>query len=136
MYSLSLSVETYLHEVFVDKFDIWFAFGLVAQLVFTGRFLVQWIESEREGRSVIPVAFWVLSLLGGVMTLIYGFVRHDAIIILGQVLAVFIYTRNLILIARNARRAKRQASSTTEAEPDGTASAAPTPTKPITASDG
>ena len=102
--SLSHELGVYLYDVFVRKFDIWFAFGLGAQLVFTGRFLVQWIESEREGRSVIPVAFWVLSLVGGVMTLVYGLARRDAIIILGQVLANFIYLRNLMLISRNARR--------------------------------
>lgn len=104
IYSLSRDFGNYLYDVFVLKFDVWFAFGLGAQLVFTGRFLVQWIESEREGRSVVPVAFWVLSLVGGVMTLIYGLARRDAIIILGQVLANFIYLRNLMLISRTARR--------------------------------
>ena len=106
--SLSHEIGSYLYDVFVRKFDIWFAFGLGAQLVFTGRFLVQWIESEREGRSVIPVAFWVLSLVGGVMTLVYGLARRDAIIILGQVLANVIYLRNLMLISRSARRARAQ----------------------------
>lgn len=101
--SLSQEFGNYLYDVFVRKFDVWFAFGLGAQLVFTGRFLVQWIESEREGRSVVPVAFWVLSLVGGVMTLIYGLARHDAIIILGQVLANFIYLRNLMLIGKSSR---------------------------------
>ena len=104
MYSLSHEIGSYLYDVFVLKFDLWFAFGLGAQLVFTGRFLVQWIESEREGRSVVPVAFWVLSIVGGSMTLIYGLARRDAIIILGQVLANFIYFRNLVLIAKSARK--------------------------------
>ncbi len=104
VFSLSHDLGNYLYDVFIRKFDLWFAFGLGAQLVFTGRFLVQWIESEREGRSVVPVAFWVLSLVGGLMTLVYGLARGDAIIILGQVLANFIYLRNLMLISRNARR--------------------------------
>ena len=108
LYSLSSHVGDYLYDVFVRKFDFWFAFGILAQLVFTGRFLVQWIESEREGRSVVPVAFWILSIIGGTMTLVYGLVRHDAIIILGQVLANVIYVRNLMLIARS-RRSGRQA---------------------------
>jgi lipid-A-disaccharide synthase-like uncharacterized protein len=103
LYRLSHDVGTYLYDVFVQKFDVWFAFGVGAQLVFTGRFLVQWIESEREGRSVVPLAFWILSLVGGLMTLIYGLARRDAIIILGQVFANFIYVRNLMLIAKNAR---------------------------------
>ena len=101
--SLSQDVQRYVYDVFVAKFDVWFAFGLAAQLIFTARFLVQWIESERAGRSVIPVAFWVLSMIGGLMTLGYGLARRDAIIILGQVLAVVIYARNLVLIARSPR---------------------------------
>lgn len=102
--SLSRDLGSYFYDVFVAKFDIWFAFGLGAQLVFTARFLVQWIESEREGRSVIPVAFWVLSIVGGLMTLFYGFARHDAIIILGQMLSLVIYGRNLMLIAKSSRK--------------------------------
>ena len=98
--SLARDGGGYLYDVFVAKFDVWFAFGLGAQLVFTARFLVQWIASEREGRSVIPLAFWVLSVAGGLMTLFYGFARRDAIIILGQVLSLVIYGRNLMLIAR------------------------------------
>ena len=102
--SLSHDLGNYFYDVFVQKFDIWFAFGLAAQMVFTARFLVQWIESEREGRSVIPVAFWVLSMVGGLMTLFYGFARRDAIIILGQILSLVIYSRNLVLIARSSRK--------------------------------
>lgn len=105
-FSLPHTIGVYLYDVFVSRFDFWVAFGICAQMVFAGRFLVQWIESEREGRSVIPVAFWVLSIVGGAMTLLYGLVRHDAIIILGQVLSNVIYVRNLMLIAKN-RRATR-----------------------------
>lgn len=103
LYELTHEMGRYLYDVFVAKFDVWFAFGLGAQLIFTARFLVQWIESEREGRSVIPVAFWVLSLIGGLMTLVYGLARRDAIIIIGQVLANFIYVRNLMLISKAGR---------------------------------
>lgn len=102
--SLSRDFGSYLYDVFVAKFDLWFAFGLGAQLVFTARFLVQWVASEREGRSVIPVAFWVLSIVGGMMTLVYGFARRDAIIILGQLLSLVIYSRNLMLIAKSGDR--------------------------------
>ncbi len=98
--SLARDGGGYLYDVFVAKFDVWFAFGLGAQLVFTARFLVQWIASERQGRSVIPRAFWLLSIAGGLMTLLYGLVRRDAIIILGQVLSLVIYGRNLMLIAK------------------------------------
>lgn len=110
LYNWTDEVGRYLYEVFVQKFDFWFAFGLMAQLVFTGRFMVQWIASEREGRSVVPVAFWILSLVGGLMTLVYGLERRDAIIILGQVFANFVYLRNLVLIARSGRRTATKSS--------------------------
>ena len=77
----------YLYDVFVAKFDFWLAFGLVAQLLFTARFLVQWISSERAGRSVIPIAFWFFSMGGGLMTLVYGIAKREPVIIIGQSLA-------------------------------------------------
>jgi hypothetical protein len=60
--------SNYLYDVFIAKFDFWLGFGLVAQLFFTARFLVQWISSERAGRSVVPMAFWIFSMGGGLMT--------------------------------------------------------------------
>jgi lipid-A-disaccharide synthase-like uncharacterized protein len=101
LHSLSQGVGGFLYEVFVDRFDFWLVFGLGAQLVFTARFLVQWLASERAKRSVMPVAFWWLSIAGGGMTLIYGIMRRDAVIIMGQALSVFIYLRNLMLIYKN-----------------------------------
>lgn len=100
LYHLPQNILDYVFDVFVAKFDFWLAFGLVAQLIFTARFLVQWIASERAGRSVVPFAFWILSLAGGLMTLVYGIQRREPVIIMGQVLAVFIYVRNLMLILR------------------------------------
>ena len=94
----------YLNDVFVAKFDFWLAFGLVAQLLFGSRFLVQWISSERAGRSVVPMAFWFLSIGGGLMTLIYGIVRREPVIILGQALPTIIYTRNIMLILKHRAR--------------------------------
>jgi lipid-A-disaccharide synthase-like uncharacterized protein len=96
--------SAYLYDVFVAKFDFWLAFGLVSQLLFTARFLVQWISSERAGRSVVPMAFWFFSLGGGAMTLIYGFAKREPIIILGQGLATIIYIRNVMLILNERRR--------------------------------
>lgn len=90
----------YLYDIFVAKFDFWLAFGLVAQLSFGARFLVQWIASERAGKSVVPLAFWFLSVGGGLMTLIYGLVKREPIIIFGQLLSNVIYVRNLMLIFR------------------------------------
>ena len=103
LFNLPQNILDYVYDVFVQKFDFWLAFGIVAQLVFTGRFLMHWAASERAGRSVVPVAFWVLSLVGGMMTLVYGIQRREAVIIMGQVLAVFIYVRNLMLIFRGGR---------------------------------
>lgn len=94
----------YLYDVFVAKFDFWLAFGLIAQLFFTARFLVQWISSERAGMSVVPMAFWFCSMGGGLMTLIYGIAKREPIIILGQALATIIYIRNIMLILKNRRR--------------------------------
>jgi lipid-A-disaccharide synthase-like uncharacterized protein len=91
----------YLYDVFVAKFDFWLAFGLIAQLFFTARFLVQWISSERAGRSVVPMAFWFFSMGGGLMTLVYGLVKREPVIILGQALATIIYVRNIMLILKD-----------------------------------
>lgn len=100
---LSSDVREYFYDVFVAKFDFWLAFGVVAQLLFAGRFIVQWIASERAGRSVMPLAFWFFSMGGGLMTLLYGIVRREPVIILGQGLSIVIYLRNLVLIYREAR---------------------------------
>jgi lipid-A-disaccharide synthase-like uncharacterized protein len=91
----------YLYDVFVAKFDFWLAFGLVAQLFFTACFLVQWISSERAGKSVVPMAFWFFSMGGGLMTLVYGVVKREPVIILGQALATIIYIRNIMLIVKD-----------------------------------
>ncbi|MDB5510763.1 MAG: lipid biosynthesis domain protein [Enterovirga sp.] len=102
---LSRDVGTYLYDVFVTRFDLWLAFGLTAQLLFAGRFIVQWIASERAGRSVMPLAFWFFSMAGGLMTLVYGLVRREPVIILGQAFSIFIYIRNLMLIFRERGKA-------------------------------
>lgn len=79
---------------------LWIGFGLAGQLLFTGRFLVQWIASERAGRSTVPVAFWWFSIGGGLILLSYAIHRGDPVFILGQSMGVFIYARNLWLIRR------------------------------------
>ena len=77
--------------------------GLTAQLMFSARFLIQWISSERERKSVVPVAFWWFSLLGGMLLLTYGFHRGEPVIILGQTFGLVVYTRNLWLIHAERR---------------------------------
>lgn len=82
--------------------------GFTAQGLFSGRFLVQWIASEKEGKSVVPIAFWYLSVLGGGMLFIYAILRRDPVFILGQGGGLFIYARNLYLIYRERARERRQ----------------------------
>ena len=78
----------------------WVAIGLLGQLLFTGRMLVQWLTSEKSRRSVVPVSFWWMSLLGATMLLVYFIWRRDIVGILGQATGWIIYIRNLILIRR------------------------------------
>ncbi len=100
---LSQDVGDYLYDVFVARLDLWLVFGIGAQALFAARFVVQWIASERAGRSVVPIAFWFFSVAGGLMTLVYGLVRREPVIILGQALSLVIYGRNLMLIAKERR---------------------------------
>jgi lipid-A-disaccharide synthase-like uncharacterized protein len=79
---------------------LWVLFGLFGQLMFTGRFIVQWIASERAKRSVVPLYFWYFSLAGGAILLSYAIYRRDPVFIVGQSLGVFIYLRNLVLIRK------------------------------------
>ena len=94
------SLGNYLHDVFVAQFDWWVVLGFVAQALFSMRFLVQWIASERAGRSVIPTAFWVFSIGGGVLLFAYSLYRKDPVFIAGQGLGLFIYLRNLYFVLR------------------------------------
>jgi lipid-A-disaccharide synthase-like uncharacterized protein len=79
---------------------VWLAIGFLGQLLFSMRFLVQWIASEKRGESIIPVAFWYFSIGGGLLLFAYSIWRLDPVFIVGQSLGVFIYTRNLYLINR------------------------------------
>lgn len=79
---------------------IWLIIGLVGQGIFSARFIVQWLVSEREKKSVIPIAFWYLSLLGGITLFMYAVYKRDPVFIIGQCSGVFIYSRNLYLITR------------------------------------
>lgn len=85
--------------------SIWIGIGLFGQLLFTSRFLVQWIASERKRESVIPMAFWWLSISGGLTLLSYAIWRQDPVFILGQATGLIVYFRNLVLIRRKTRKA-------------------------------
>lgn len=82
----------------------WVMIGLTGQLLFTARFLVQWLASEREKRSVIPIAFWYFSLGGGIVLFTYALWRKDPVFILGQSMGLVIYARNLWLIHAERHR--------------------------------
>jgi lipid-A-disaccharide synthase-like uncharacterized protein len=97
------SLAEWMHNVFVAQFDGWIVLGFVAQALFTMRFVVQWIASEREKRSVVPVAFWFFSLGGGALLLVYAIQRQDPVFIAGQGMGLFIYVRNLWLIFNERR---------------------------------
>ena len=75
--------------------------GMLGQVLFFSRFLVQWIASEKKGRSTIPLSFWYLSLGGGGLLLFYALWRKDPVITLGQLVGLFVYVRNLLLIHRH-----------------------------------
>jgi lipid-A-disaccharide synthase-like uncharacterized protein len=85
---------------------IWLTLGFLGQLLFTMRFVVQWIKSERLKRSVVPLAFWYFSLAGGATLFAYALHRGDPVFIVGQGMGIFIYLRNLWLIYREQRGAE------------------------------
>lgn len=78
----------------------WTALGFAGQLLFSSRFLVQWVESERQRHVVIPIAFWYLSLFGGLSLFVYAWHRRDPVFALGQAAGLFVYARNLMLMRR------------------------------------
>jgi lipid-A-disaccharide synthase-like uncharacterized protein len=83
---------------------IWLGIGFLGQALFGMRFVVQWVSSERQRRSVVPVAFWYFSLLGGVTLLAYAIWRRDPVFIVGQGLGLAIYARNLQFRLRERRK--------------------------------
>ncbi len=84
---------------------VWIAFGFLGQALFSMRFLIQWIASERQRKSVVPVLFWYFSLAGGAVLFVYALWRQDPVFMLGQGLGLFVYVRNLHLIRRERHRA-------------------------------
>ncbi len=80
------------------QLDFWLIIGFVGQTMFTMRFIVQWIASERKKESVIPISFWYLSLAGGVVSLFYAIHRMDPVFILAYLPGNFIYLRNLYFV--------------------------------------
>lgn len=87
----------------------WLAIGFAAQLMFSMRFIVQWIASERARRSIVPETFWYFSLLGGAMLFAYAIYRLDPVFMLGQGMGLVIYSRNIYFIRTHNKNAEREA---------------------------
>ena len=94
----------WLNTVFIEQFNFWIVLGFVAQALFMMRFVIQWIASERVGRSIVPVAFWFFSIGGGSLLRVYAIQRQDPVFIAGQGLGLIIYFRNIWLIFKEKRR--------------------------------
>lgn len=88
----------------MDYDVLWLVIGFAGQALFSMRFLVQWISSERRRQSVVPVAFWYYSLAGGITLLIYAINRADPVFVAGQLMGIFVYLRNLHLIHERPAR--------------------------------
>lgn len=97
---IAQAVGGYLHDVFIGNADWGILVGYLAQGMFAMRFVVQWIASERAGRSVVPTTFWIFSIGGGLMLLGYALYRRDPVFIIGQAFGVFVYLRNLQFVMR------------------------------------
>lgn len=89
--------KTPTHEI------VWLGIGFMAQLMFSMRFIVQWIASERARRSIVPETFWYFSLVGGAMLLAYAIYRLDPVFIMGQAMGLIIYSRNIYFIRSNRK---------------------------------
>lgn len=90
----------------MNEVAVWLAIGFSGQALFSARFLVQWLASERARRSVIPLAFWYFSLAGGATLLAYAIHKRDPVFILGQASGLIIYSRNLYFVLRESRQAR------------------------------
>lgn len=77
--------------------------GFIGQILFSMRFFIQWIYSERRKESVIPVHFWYFSIIGGVILLAYAIERKDLVFTMGQAVGLLVYVRNLMLIRNNKK---------------------------------
>ncbi|MGC8639194.1 MAG: lipid-A-disaccharide synthase N-terminal domain-containing protein [Isosphaeraceae bacterium] len=85
----------------MSAITFWLMIGFLGQGLFTARFIVQWVASEYRRDSVVPKAFWWLSLAGGLILLSYAISRRDPVIITGQVIGIVVYVRNLMLLSKS-----------------------------------
>ncbi len=90
----------------MDNNTIWLAIGFIGQGLFSARFIVQWLKSEREKKSVFPIAFWYFSIAGGATLLAYAIHKEDPVFIVGQLTGLFIYLRNLYFVIYERKNVK------------------------------
>jgi lipid-A-disaccharide synthase-like uncharacterized protein len=107
--NLSHAVGDYLYNVFFLKLSWIVLVGFAGQFMFSMRFIVQWIASERARKSVFPVAFWFFSIGGGLLSFAYALTIKDPVFILGQGFGVFVYARNLYFVYRERRASRFEA---------------------------
>lgn len=81
--------------------DFWTIWGLAAQGLFFGSFVVQWLKSEKAKTSHLPIEFWYIRLMGSAMTLVYVIVRKDLVFLLATILQSIIYVRNIHLMKKS-----------------------------------
>jgi lipid-A-disaccharide synthase-like uncharacterized protein len=94
-------VDTFLHN---DKVPLWLlVFGSAGQVIFTVRFIYQWYYSYRRHHSILPVGFWIISLVGSGIIVSYGIVRLDPVLIIGQSVGFIAYSRNIVLYKNNRK---------------------------------
>lgn len=106
-------------NITLDEAMVWIAIGFLGQALFSARFIIQWLYSEKAGRSVMPLAFWYFSLAGGTVLTIYAIYRRDPVFIFGQALGLLVYARNLMLIHRNKTRNAAQGEDQGEGQSEG-----------------
>ena len=96
-------ISAYFAELTIIE-GIWLGIGFFGQSLFFSRWIIQWIASERKAESQMPIAFWYMSLLGGLIVLTYAIHRRDPVFISGQGIGVFVYLRNLMLIYKTRKQ--------------------------------
>jgi Predicted membrane protein len=105
---LCYNPATEFHSIyfFMSTENIWLAIGFLGQGIFFMRWVVQWLASERSAESRVPIGFWYLSMVGGLITLAYAIYRKDPVFIAGQSIGTFVYIRNLMLIQKQSASIK------------------------------
>ncbi len=102
LYFMMRSTIEFKHLIHNPEIPMWLlTLGIIAQLIFTFRFVIQWVDSERQKTSILPLSFWMMSLIGAILILIYAIIRLDWVLLIGHTFGSLIYLRNIQLIVSN-----------------------------------